>query len=347
MITPIGTGAWPLGQGREYLVSHPKAPDVLAVGVDAGGSHTDVVIADRERWHRERFPSANPASVGAAAANAVWRRVLSAVHARRDGQVVSAWIGTAAFGPAGTWPALEEVQSLGDRLGLRGDVVVCNDLLPLLLAPPLGGIGVVLAVGTGTGCWAADGHAITAVGGMEYLASDQGSAWQLGLDGLRAATKAADGRGPATSLSHHLVAAGGEGVDALARRLAAAPYPKAGVAALAPLVCDAWLDGDGVAAEVVDAALGELVSAVAAASRRVALDRADVLLGGGVLRGCPPFADALTHRLRGAGLRPLPALADPVASLVHLAAGPTGQPTKLVATARRECRLLHLPIGHS
>lgn len=344
-MSPTGTGACPEGQGDVYLACHPEAPDVLAVGVDAGGSHTDVVIADRERCRHERFPSANPASVGAASANAVWRRVLSAVHARSDGHVLSAWIGTAAFGPAGTWPALEEVQSLGGRLGLRGNVVVCNDLLPLLLAPPLSGIGVVLAVGTGTGCWAADGHAIAAVGGMEYLASDQGSAWQLGLNGLRAATKGADGRGPATSLSHHLATAGGEGVDALARRLAAAPYPKAGVAALAPAVCDAWLDGDGVAAEIVDAALGELVSAAAAASRRVALERAKVLLSGGVLRGCPPFADALTHRLRIAGFHPLPALVEPVVSLVHLAAGRDRQPAEVVATARRESHLLHLPIG--
>jgi N-acetylglucosamine kinase-like BadF-type ATPase len=344
-MSPTGTGAWPDGQGDGQLACHAKAPDVLAVGVDAGGSHTDLVIADRGRWHHERFPSANPASVGAASANAVWRRILSAIHVRLDGHVVSAWIGTAAFGPAGTWPALEELQSLGSRLGLRGDVFVCNDLLPLLLAPPLGGIGVVLAVGTGTGCWAADGHAIATVGGMEYLASDEGSAWQLGLDGLRAATKAADGRGPATSLSRHLATAGGEGVAALARRLAATPYPKASVAALAPAVFDAWLDGDGVAGKVVDVALGELVLAAAGASRSVALDRAKVLLSGGVLRGCPPFADALSERLRGAGFHPLPALAEPVASLVHLAAGPDRRPAKLVTTARRERRLLHLPLG--
>ncbi|MYW04695.1 hypothetical protein GT354_41790, partial [Streptomyces sp. SID3343] len=68
------------------------------------------------------------------------------------------------------------------------------------------------------------------IGGCEYLGSDEGSAYALGLAGLRAAVRGLDGRGPATAL---FAAAGPR---ELARRLAGEPFPKAAVAELAPQV---------------------------------------------------------------------------------------------------------------
>ena len=66
--------------------------------------------------------------------------------------------------------------------GLCAELVVSNDVTPLLLAAPPE-VGHVIAVcGTGTAFLATNGRSAPArVGGCEYLGSDEGSAFDLGL----------------------------------------------------------------------------------------------------------------------------------------------------------------------
>ncbi|WP_285634647.1 TIM barrel protein [Actinoallomurus iriomotensis] len=266
--------------------------------VDAGGSTTTAVLPGAGEVRT--YGSVNPASVGAGPAARTLRDLFGDVAAALDGRDGTGWIATAAVDlDVGADEPLR-LRDLARAAGVRGRLLVSNDCVPWLVAPPLSGRGVVLVCGTGSGFAAADGaDALCRVGGCEYLGSDEGSAFTLGLDGLRAAVRAVDGRGSATAIAARLTGlAGGRSPVELARALAAEAFPKAAVAALAPAVCDAWLDGDAVAASLVSAAVGELVLGVRAARDRAGLTGAwSVAAGGGVLRGCPPFLAELDRRL--------------------------------------------------
>jgi sugar phosphate isomerase/epimerase/N-acetylglucosamine kinase-like BadF-type ATPase len=267
--------------------------------VDAGGSTTTAILPGT--GETRTYGPVNPASVGAGPAARTLRDLFGDVATALDGRHGTGWIATATVDLTGAEDEPLRLRDLARAAGVRGRLLVSNDCVPWLVAPPLSGRGVVLVCGTGSGFAAADGaDALCRVGGCEYLGSDEGSAFALGLDGLRAAVRAADGRGPATAIAARLTElSGGRSPAELARELAAEAFPKAAVAALAPAVCDAWLDGDAAAATLVSAAIGELVAGVRAARDRAGLTGAwSVAAGGGVLRGCPPLLAELDRRLR-------------------------------------------------
>ena len=288
--------------------------------VDAGGSTTTAIVPGSGA--RQTYGSVNPASVGAETATRTLRTLLGDVATALGGEPGAGWIATAAVDLTEVGDEPDRLRDLARAAGVRGRLVVSNDSVPWLVAPPLAGRGVVLVCGTGSGFIAADG--VTGpcrVGGCEYLGSDEGSAFALGLAGLRAAVRADDGRGPATTIRTRLTElAGGRSPAELARDLAAEAFPKAAVAALAPAVCDAWLDGDEPAAELVEAALGELVLGVRAGRDRARLSGEwSVAAGGGVLRGCPPLLAELDRRLREElSVAEVVPVGEPVAS-VHAA----------------------------
>lgn len=283
--------------------------------IDAGGSGTTALLDDGTRWRRN---SVNPASVGAEAAETELAGLFHAIADATNGHQTRGWLATATVDSGAPAAEVGRLARLAEKSGLTGSVVVSRDILPLLAAPPLRGRGVAVICGTGSGFLAGDGMtAPLSIGGCEYLGSDEGSAFAIGLDGLRAAVRGVDGRGPATSLRTALCT-GHDTVQELARSLAAAPFPKAPVAALAPLITRCWLDGDPVAGAVLRTALDELLAGVRAARDRAGLTGDwTATLAGGVIRGCPEFAEALRARITdelGAG--PPTVIHDPVGNVL-------------------------------
>lgn len=289
--------------------------------VDAGGTTTTLEVAGE----RTVFGSVNPASVGPEAAHATFARLLATLAEALDGRAATGWFATAACPLPAAGDAVEQVGERVRRAGIRGTVLVSNDIVPWLAASPLGGRGVVLVCGTGSGFLACDGQErVHRVGGCEYLGSDEGSAFHLGLAGLRAAVRATDGRGPATAIGRELADRFRTGVQDAARTLAGAPHPKHAVAGLAPLVCRAWSAGDAVAASIVAEAIDELVAGTRAAAAGARLAGAwSLAVGGGVLRGSPEFAALLRTRLNEVfGPADIVEVTDPVrAALSALDAG--------------------------
>jgi N-acetylglucosamine kinase-like BadF-type ATPase len=286
--------------------------------IDAGGSGTSALLDDGTRWRRG---SVNPASVGVQAADTELRNLFRAIAEQtRDRRLILGWLATATVDADTPSSELERLVRLAGQAGMTGRLVISRDILPVLIAPPLCGRGVTVVCGTGSGFLAGDGvRPPQSVGGCEYLGSDEGSAFAIGLDGLRAAVRGADGRGAPTALQEALAEYAGGTVPELARQLAGEPFPKAPVAALSAIVCRCWLSGDEVAGEVVRTALDHLVNGV-----RAARDRAELTgdwsaaLTGGVFRGCPEFAEALRTRIvaeLGAD-RPPTVIDDPVGTVL-------------------------------
>src|SRR5260370_630649 len=215
--------------------------------------------------------------------------MLGLVRDRAGDAAVTGWLAAASVCQETAAEQLGLIAAAALSTGLRGSLAISGDVMPLLLAPPLQGAGSVVVAGTGSCVLAGDGTRVRQAGGHEYLGSDEASAFDLGMAGLRAACRALDDVGEPTALTTGLAEKLGADPRAAARRLALCAFPKQQVAALAPAVCGAWTDGDQVATGIVTAAITCLAE-TAAALRRCAgtpPSAGSVLTGGG-LTGCEP-----------------------------------------------------------
>jgi glucosamine kinase len=142
-------------------------------------------------------------------------------------------------------------------------------------AGSLSGPGTVLCVGTGTVTFAlgADGqHA--RIDGWGPQLGDRGSAYAIGLAGLRAATAALDGVGPSTSLTDALpLVLGGTDLASL-QAYYRSPDNLARTAEFARRVIDAAAD-DAVARGICQRAAADLAAAARSACDRAALTGAE------------------------------------------------------------------------
>lgn len=133
------------------------------------------------------------------------------------------------------------------------------------------GWGVSVTAGTGVACLVVpEDGAPSVISGHGYLVGDEGGAFWIGREGLRAALRAGDGRGPETALVAAAAARFG-GLQDLGIRLHSAPRPVNDIAQFAPQVLATADAGDPVAEAIAQDAVEELLvlirAAVAAAGR--------------------------------------------------------------------------------
>lgn len=259
----------------------------VVLGIDGGNSKTDVVAAStdgrllaRRRGAGVVSPLADPAA---------WREQLAALVADT---LAEAGVGVARYAayylanvdfPAEVRVARRELE----RTGLAAETVVRNDTLAVLRGGASRPWGI--AVVSGAGINAVGVHPSGRTAG--YLAlgdytGDSGGGIGIGVQGLAAAMRARDGRGPATVLETALPATLGMRRPrdiAVAVHSGALPYDDLHV--LAPAVFAA-AGSDEVAAGIVAAFADEVAVLATALIRRLHLARTDVevILGGGTLQ---------------------------------------------------------------
>jgi N-acetylglucosamine kinase-like BadF-type ATPase len=297
------------------------------LAVDGGNSKTDVALVARDGRLLSfvRGPTTSHQAVG-----------LRAGIARLVGQVEDA-ASRAGLDPAAR-PIAEvgvhaiagadyasDVRTLKKALaaaGLTRDVVVVNDTIGALWAGSSAGWGIALICGEGINgaAVAPDGRTVR-FDGVGDISGDWGGGHSVGMAGLAAAVRAADGRGPKTSLERLVPAHFGfTRPPALTRSLYEKRIPERRTSELSPVVFAAAGDGDAVARSIIDRLADELAVMAVALARRARMTRlpAEVVLAGGVFRTRDePFYD----RIR-AGIR----AAVPDARLVHLDVPPVVGP---------------------
>lgn len=132
------------------------------------------------------------------------------------------------------------------------------------------GWGVSVTAGTGVACLAMPRvGAPRIIGGHGFLLGDEGGAFWIGREGLRAVLRAGDGRGAPTDLAGAAAARFG-GLADLSERLHAVSRPVNDIAHFAPDVVAAADAGDPAAVAIVDGAIDELVTLVRAGVAAVA-----------------------------------------------------------------------------
>ena len=186
------------------------------------------------------------------------------------------------------------------RLGWTDRLTVDNDTFALLRSGTDRGWGVAVVCGGGINCVgvAPDGREVR-FPSLGRITGDWGGGYDVGMAGLTAAARSADGRGPKTALEAavpaHFKLSGPLDV---ARALHLKQIPSARLGELARVVFAAAHD-DRVATEIVERLADEVIAFATAALRRLDLTEqaTDVVLGGGLLRAAP--ASAVERIARG------------------------------------------------
>jgi N-acetylglucosamine kinase-like BadF-type ATPase len=172
------------------------------VGVDSGGTHTNMLML---RPDGTKMPGEIDGSLSSNRTDAelskVCRKIFSWIQVQTAGDSACVWINAAGYSAASGHRLERPISAAIPQLKVR--VGISNDGVGLLLAhdPDL----VAVIAGTGSVAMARNtaGSVITR-GGDEWVVADYGSAFWLGLDGIRAGYRALEG-GPDTALLNCLL----------------------------------------------------------------------------------------------------------------------------------------------
>lgn len=146
--------------------------------------------------------------------------------------------------------------------------LITNDATTALAGATAGEPGIVVIAGTGSIALGRNAEGTTArAGGWGYAFGDEGGAFDLVRQALRAILRFEEGWGPKTALRGRLLQATGAGdADDLLHLFYTDEYSRARVASLAPLLDEIALEGDAVAGDILNAA-GQTLATLAGAVR--------------------------------------------------------------------------------
>ncbi|NMB57042.1 hypothetical protein GYA19_03840 [Candidatus Beckwithbacteria bacterium] len=154
---------------------------------------------------------------------------------------------------------------------LSNNVRVVNDTLIALEGGTDKQDAILLIAGTGSNCYGrnSDGEEAKA-GGLDYLLTDEGSAFYLGMNALRKVIQAEDGRGDETILTDLIINHFGiREMSEIKDFVYGANFSKTDIAKLSMIVSEAAYQGDDVALTLLEKACHELVRLVLAVGDRL------------------------------------------------------------------------------
>jgi N-acetylglucosamine kinase-like BadF-type ATPase len=292
------------------------------LGIDAGGTKTTALLADETGRvaARARGGGANLRTHGELEVEKVLHRTIE--EAEEEAGVRADAV---ALGMAGADRPEDDavLRSILRRMGFRDRVLVTNDARIAFVAGSASGVGLAVVCGTGSIAWGQNAAGeIARAGGWGWRLGDEGSGYWIGLEAMRAALAAADGRGPETLLGralleHFEIAAPAQ----ILRAVYDGEFPRQKVAALAPRVDAAAVSGDGEARRILTAAAEELARAANSVRRRLALEGRphDVVLSGGTFAAAPTLLSLVSERLAAPGARVERLEGEPAEGAVRLA----------------------------
>jgi len=274
---------------------------MLVLGIDAGGTKTVGLLADEHGTilSTARGPGANLQVAGELEVEKVLHHVMdTALDGRHDARPKAVCLGIAGVDREDD---SRIVSAIMRRISPGSRVLVVNDALVALEAGAPGSPGIVIICGTGSIAYGRNGNGAAArAGGWGHIVGDEGSGYWIGRQAVQAVMRDADGRGPATTLSKHVLAH--FDVPAASNLIHVVYGPQGAnrsIAMLGPSVQLASETGDPVASAILDRAAGELAIAARSVAERLKLTGQSFpfVLAGGVFRVVPSLLDRLRPRL--------------------------------------------------
>jgi N-acetylglucosamine kinase-like BadF-type ATPase len=200
--------------------------------------------------------------------------------------------------------AMTQAQAIVEELYPHAVVTSYHDVFTALVGASLSKQGVVVIAGTGAIAYGRldDGRDVRS-SGWGYTMGDEGGGYWLGIEAIRAACKAYDGRAEPTTLVERILQHFGvDDLYALWTIIYSQQLPRAQIASLAAVVAAAATAGDAAAVELFRRAAGELAEAALAVIDRLGQTESglNVYVTGGVFYAgaliSEPFAAAIARR---------------------------------------------------
>lgn len=249
-------------------------------GIDGGGTKTTVILKslDDGTLYKKVFGPFNLNSIGEDA----FRAHLVSIMDYLDGlgECQSLCIGAAGVSNVAMRTLVGEVMDAHHMVhwSLVGDSHIA--MYGALDGKP----GICVIAGTGSICFGLDAHGGAArVGGWGHLIGDEGSGYHLGLDAVKAVSRAFDGyEGASTQLLQLL--ADRKGLVTQGDIISFVySHDKSAIASLSPLVEEAYRSGDAIASSIISKNAEDLSDAVILLAHKLGLEGGMVALLGGML----------------------------------------------------------------
>ena len=279
------------------------------LGLDGGGTKTRAVIVN-DGGQLVGAGSGGPSNYNDVGVEATQANVGQAVDAARQMAGLPQTPFAAAFlGMAGVVSPTDRaiIQEIAQNLSLAVPeaIGVDHDCRIALAGGLSGRPGLVQIVGTGSSTFgmnsAGEGWRS---GGWGQLISDEGSSYWLGIQAMRAAVSAFDGRIDHTSLLKKVrTRLNLAHINDIMHRIYIAGLSRAEIATLAPLVIEAAQEGDEIALGLIDQGTQDLAQCVLAVAKRLGFTTGpcDLATVGGLFRAgdifVQPFKNAVLGKL--------------------------------------------------
>jgi len=258
------------------------------IGIDGGGTHSRLAAigVDKEILARTSGGSTNLNSLSEYAVSCNIQTLLDPIEDAgiRLRDCLGICIGSAGASTGDNAALLDEIFR---DIGYTCKVKVMNDAELVLTTETGGKPGVIIVSGTGSVGYAVDKNgAIIRAGGWGHIIDDGGSGYRIGMDAIKAAMMAYDGRGQQTMLASMVAEfLGFDSLDQVTSYVYGIDFAKAKIAEVAMLVAYAASQGDTVAIAIEKHAAAEIVDLARALITKAQLqnDEYKLVLNGGVV----------------------------------------------------------------
>jgi N-acetylglucosamine kinase-like BadF-type ATPase len=270
----------------------------LYLGIDGGQSSTTALIGEKIGDKTGRVLGEGRAGpCNHAAAGEGRRKFIAAITESLHHAAASAGLGgPIAFEAAclGLSGGPEDKEALAKETIQAQRYLITHDADIALAGATGGEPGIIVIAGTGSMVYGRNATGVTArAGGWGFIFGDEGSAFDLVRQALRAVLRNEEGWGPPTALREALLeATGSRDGNQLLHRFYTDEYPRDRIAGWAKLVDQAARAGDAVARDILGSAAQQLAT-LTAAVRRQLFERSggvSVCYSGGVF-GCLPLLE--------------------------------------------------------
>lgn len=255
-------------------------------GMDGGGTKTAVTIADETGRIVHTFRSG--------ALNFNGQDEESIARSLQDifAEIVSVCgsiecCGQVCIGTAGVSnPTVKsKLETLARSCGYQGGLLITGDQETALWGAHGRPYGIILIAGTGSICYGRNESGLThRAGGFGHLIDDEGSGYSIGRDLISTLVRAQDGRLPETPITQMVYdKLGVSSVQEIIRFVYDKRTNKKDIAALAPILSEACLQGDGAALHIAIRSAHSLLELAVPVVERLSMQQGSLAMDGSVL----------------------------------------------------------------
>ena len=249
----------------------------IITGIDGGGTKTDFVATDEKGRIIKRIikGSSNPIDIGAEKAVQVLVDGISDLGVKPTHLFAGLSGGISGDNKEKIYKGLKD--------GIGEDVCISNgtDAVNVLNCGLIKGAKAVVISGTGSVCFVRKGNDLVRIGGWGYLIDKGAGGYDFGREALYYALCDLDGRGEHTLITDLANAKAGGIVENLGKIYSEGkPY----IASFAPIVFEAYAQGDKIAEEIIKQNATEYAKLINRAWEVNGEDECTVVLGGSMFK---------------------------------------------------------------